>query len=528
MRAANIFLRHAHSLRANAIPFLGLAILTLAYLSFCLSADMFDASGDASGYLLAAQYFSPFQPASSMLQAYSHEIIYPPLFPLMIAALGGTTLSGSLIVIAAVIGSTATLYLWLRSEGLGNYIAAATSLLFALMPVTYLTALNLWTENPYLFFSIAAVYCVSRAEHEQHSGKDSIAFWLAASLAVACATLCRVAALPLLIAFCLYVSLRRPTGFFSIVGIAALPFCIWIVWARLSQLGVGGYTSQWQSLYRSDAWTVLFRTAGAWVQALADSWTDGFVGDVAGTPFQSIAAIVGLLGIAGWLVRLWNRKFDALYVACYMAMLLAWPHPEESSRYGYVIVPFALTYAVLFLHDTRDRFGGRIVKKYLLTVVLAVCVGVVLPGLVVNYLRYVQPVPAEMTNVKHMDGWYSNDGLRSIYLTPLNLKIIQHLKSIHAQIPEGECVFSVKPTIVSVHSRHASFPVPLDNLADDDFEEKLARCRFVHVVALSYANRPSFYPLGRVKGRARAISSVTMGEGERMQIVSAVVEILPK
>ena len=67
----------------------GFAVVSTIYIFFCAANDIFDMAGDASGYLLAAQYFSPFQPSTQMLQAYSSEIIYPPLFSLIVGALGG-------------------------------------------------------------------------------------------------------------------------------------------------------------------------------------------------------------------------------------------------------------------------------------------------------------------------------------------------------------------------------------------------------------------------------------------------------
>ena len=152
----------------------------------------------------------------------------------------------------------------------------------------------------------------------------------------------------------------------------------------------------------------------------------------------------------------------------------------------------------------------------------------VIPKLVVNFLRYGRPVPEELKDARKMDGWYSDDGLISEYLTPLHLRIIAQLKSVARQVPEGDCIFSVKSTVVSIHTRRASFAIPLNNASDDEFKRALQRCKYAYVVNLSFSNRPGFYPLQRLGQRAHVISEVRMGEGSRLHRIGALVEILPK
>lgn len=503
----------------------GFFVVSGFYIYFCSANDIFEFSGDASGYLLAAQYFSPFQTATPMLQAYSREIIYPPLFPLIIGVFGGTALAGRLVVVASVLGSFLMLYSWLRSENLRQSASAATVLLIALMPITYVTALNTWTENTYLLFSLAAVSAVSHAETPNRWARH---YWLAGSIAVALATLTRVAAAPLLAAFCLYVAIRRPAGYLRFIMIAALPFCIWAIIAKSRQVGLGGYTSQWWDLYQADAINVLLRTMSEWIKALAFSWKVGFVGDVGGTPFPVIVGFVGVVGVIGWADRLRHFKFDALYVLCYMAMLLAWPHPEEASRYGYVMAPFLIAYAVLLLAKIDEKLKGRVASFSPVFILLTICIAMVIPSLVVNVLRYNRPVPEDLKDVRKMDGWYSDDGLMSEYITPLHLRIITHLKSLARQVPESDCIFSVKSTVVQIHTGRSSFAIPLNNASDGEFDEALRRCKYAYVVNLSFSNRPGFYPLQRLGQRANVISEVRMGEGSRSHRIGALIEILPK
>ena len=501
----------------------GFAVVSTIYIFFCAANDIFDMAGDASGYLLAAQYFSPFQPSTQMLQAYSSEIIYPPLFSLIVGALGGSALAASLTVVASLLGAFLALYSWLRAENLGSIASSATVLLFALMPITYVTALNIWTENTYLFFSLMAVFAVSHAETDQEPRH----YWLAAAVAVALAALTRVAAAPLVAAFCLYLAIKRPTGYLRFIAVAVLPFCIWAIIAKSKQIGLGGYTSQWSAFYQDDAVRVLLENMSGWVRALVFSWKVGFVGDVAGTPLPAIVGFVGVLGLVGWASRLRYLKFDALYVMCYMAMLLAWPHPEESSRYGYVMAPFLITYAVLFLDNCAEKIK-RVAYFSPVFIMLSICLAMVIPSLLVNIQRYRMSVAEDLKDARKMEGWYSDDGASTEYLTPLRLKIIVHLKSVAGRVPESDCIFSVKPTVVSIHTGRSSFAPPLNTADDAEFEKGLQRCRYAYVIGLAFSNRPRLYPLGRLHDRAHIVSQVSMGNGLNTHLIGALVEIMPK
>lgn len=520
-----MLLQKRESILSQVLVLTGFLVVAAFYIFFCVRNEIFDISGDASGYLLAAQYFSPFQPATPMLQAYSREIIYPPLFPIIIGAFGGTALAGSLVVVASVLGSFVLLYFWLRTENLASLMSAMTALLFALMPITYVTALNIWTENTYLLFSLAAITAVSGAEK---SVLNAQRFWVAAAIAVALATLIRVAAAPLLGAFCLYVLIRKPARYWRLIAISALPFCIWAVIAKSRQIGLGGYTSQWSASYQADAAGVLLQTMTEWVQALAFSWKVGFVGDVAGTPFPVIVGFVGAIGIVGWAFRLYRFKFDAIYVLCYMAMLLAWPHPEESARYGYVMVPLLIAYGILLLAYLGEKLKGSVIAFSPAFAALAICLAMVMPSLVVNWQRYNRSVPEDMKDARKMDGWYSDDGLTSEYMTPLQLKIFAHLKTVASQVPEGDCIFSVKSTVVSVHTGRSSFAPLFNNANTGDFEESLKQCKYAYAIRLAFSNRPSLYPLTRLGDRARIISKASMERDSKSQVVGALIEILPK
>jgi hypothetical protein len=494
------------------------------YITFCGSSHIYDLGGDASGYILAAQHFSPFQAATPTLHVYSKEIIYPPLFPLIIGAFGGSPLAGHLVVTASLLGSFVLLYRWLTTENLGRLRPAVIVLVLALMPITYLTALNIWTENVYLMFSMLAIFAVASAE--KRVGERHYYWWLAA-MAVALATLTRVAALPLLVAFCLYLLVRRPPGYFRLLAAAAAPFCIWAIVAKTMQAGLGGYTAQWSVLYANDAIRIFFQSLLDWTRAATLAWQGGLAGDGAGAALFTIAGIVGLAGLIAWVDRLYRFKFDALYLLCYMAMLLAWPHPEEASRYGYVAVPLLLAYPVLLLDRLSAKLKNR-APSAASAVFLGICALMVIPSLVINGMRYNRPVQEEFKDGRKLDGWYSDNKYRSEVMTLLNLKIINHLRSAGDSVPERDCIFSVKPTVITLHTGRSSFMPPRIKASDADFEHDIRRCRFAYVMGLrSPSFNEAYYPLERLAGRARVVSATRVSGEVDSALIAALIEIAP-
>ena len=321
--------------------------------------------------------------------------------------------------------------------------------------------------------------------------------------------------------------MKRPTAYVRIALLAALPFCFWVLLAKLKQVGLGGYTSQWSGWYQADMLDVLISTMRTWIGKLAASWRDGFVGDVGGTPLPVLAAAVGILGLIGWLDRLRRLKYDALYFLCYLAMLFAWPHPEEASRYGFVLLPFLVAYPVMFLQCVREnlKYGAAVIPSAV--AFLSVCIAMTIPSLVVNVQRYFQLMPDEFKNAPRMAGWYSDDGMTSQYLTRFHLKVFNHLKTLGDFVPAEECIFSAKAHVTALHSHRIGVSTP-DNTVDDvDFARAIGRCKYAYVVNLSFTRRPGLYPLRRLASRARIISATSMDEGYKKHIVGALIEILP-
>jgi hypothetical protein len=229
---------------------LGFACLCCLYCVWCWSHDISDFNGDSAVYMMAGRFYSPFWAHSDAYQQFAQSTPYPPLFSLLIGLLGGGFLAAHLLVAGCLLASIVVLFAWMRLENLDAMPAACICLTFALMPGTYMQALNIWSENPYLLFSLLAISFASRARIA--GGRQALRSWYGAALAVACAMMIRTAALPLLGALIIVLLVRRPQGWTRIIALACAPPLLWSAWARLGASAHGSYVAQWTASYAHD------------------------------------------------------------------------------------------------------------------------------------------------------------------------------------------------------------------------------------------------------------------------------------
>jgi hypothetical protein len=501
------------------------ALVGLAYLVLCWTNEVYDIRGDGPGYMLGAAYFSPFQDATPVLAEYAKSLIYPPLFPVLIGLFGASGLAAHLVVAFSLLLAVLAIYLWLRTEGLPMPASAAAALLFALLPAAYLQSLNIWTENTFLMFNLAAVYFVARAQSNDEQRQSY--WWLAAAM-VAAATLTRVAALPLLGAFLLILVIQRPRQFILLGLSAALPFVLWLIWSKLTQTGIGSYTAHWATIYQQDPFGRLLLQIREESRALLQGWQAGFAGPRASPFLDMLVGVFGLMGLAGWITRLVSLKFDAIYFALYALLLLTWPHPEEALRYGYVLFPFLVAYAVVFALriDLRAAVPG---KKLLVTWSLCVLMTLVmLPGLIFNVQRFLMAVPAEISNSNRIDEWYADAAGSGVRISQFHHRLQQHLQQIKLIVPADACIFSAKPTVITFHTQRTSYGPPPAAADAPTFARQITRCRYVYGLGLvSPTYNVALYPINRLGTRAKILSVMRFPGPVDAPIIGVLAEILP-
>jgi len=500
------------------------AALCAFYLGLGWSNEVAGLGGDDAGYLLAAQYFSPYQPASPILIEYSKQIIYPPLFPWMLAITGAgeNILVAHWVVVSFLLMSIVVLYLWLR-QSFSFWLSAAIALVFALMPGTYLQSVEIWTENPDLFFSLVAILALDQ------SGKRETSKWIwLAALAVSCATLIRVAALPLLLAFWIYMLVHRPRNYAFSIALATLPFVTWVLISLSTQTGVSGYLGHWQEKYSASPLQFLWHQIAAESEAILAAWQYAWLGESQSGVAQFAVTAFGVACIAGGLLRLKLLKFDPFYVAIYLPMLLVWPHPEEALRYSYVVYPVLIVqgfFLVSKIRNYRTPAASYPITSWGLIGILGLSL---VPSLVINLRHFFEDIPLEIRAAKHTREWYSDNRQAAITGAFFYTRLLGHLKQISQLVPKNECIYSNQPNTMTLYSGRPSYAPPKPNVSDEQFWKGLQKCRYAYVVPFS---SPSYadplYPLARLGDRAKILSVTTLNTVENTSIAGALIEIKP-
>ena len=496
-------------------------LIAIVYVSLGWMNQISSLGGDSAGYLLAAHYYSPYQPPNDVISTYGKQIFYPPLFPIILALLGGGDhiIAAHETVIAFLLIAMGLLYLWARAEKLSVPVSSGIVMIFALMPATYLTSFPVWTENPYLMFSLLAVVALARETPSER-------MWLLAAVAVSAALLIRIAALPLGFAFIAYLLWRRPPRIFLLAGIALLPFTLWMIANTTMDTGAGVYFSHLQGKYHDNP--LGFFVAQLWVEskALLDAWRYAWLGDAPTSVSKLIVYAFGIFALVGWLARLRMLKFDSIYVAAYLIVLLVWPHPEEALRYSYVLFPLLLLYGFLALlrfpamiANPRAHVVASIGTFALLAISMA-------PTLMLNIRYYTQELSEEYSDNKHTAEWYSSDRRQAEAQAIFRTRLLHHLATLSSQVAVKDCVFAIKPTIVTLYTQRTSHASPISFKSDDEFWKETAKCRYVYVLPFaSPSYHQAFYPLSRLGPRAKLVSEQRMTEDKHSPLVGALYEI---
>ncbi|HXZ97544.1 MAG TPA: hypothetical protein VEG37_10950, partial [Burkholderiales bacterium] len=402
------------------------------------------------------------------------------------------------------------------------WLSAAVSLIFALRVNTYLLSLDIWTENPYIFFSLLAILGVCLATRKD----DHKWYWLAA-IAIACATLVRAAALSMLLAFWLFLLLHKPKNFIRLMVASAIPFALWAVISASTQVGLSGYQHSWLKAYLTHPLIQIIQhqlQLGA--TSLRRTWRFGWLGP-SHTPALVVAqTIFGAICIAGWLYRLRYLKFDAIYVTIYLAMVFAWPNPEPL-RYFYVVTPVLIAQGFLLVAKSAQSWLPMRNPAMIGGALAIILLMLLMPTLLLNIRYLLEPVPSEIAAGKHIAEWFDDDRKTAVVSAYFHTRLISHLKEISAFIPENECVFAIKPTLVTFYSRRSSYGPPKIDVSDQDFRLQMEKCRYAYFLPFeSPSYGESFYPLSRLGYKAKIISIKRLGLNANLPPVGMLAEII--
>lgn len=503
----------------GALAVCGYICLCLVYFIWAWSDEISDLGGDSAMYMLIARHFSPFYPASLVLSTAVQGTVYPPLFPFLIGLLGGSMLAAHLLVAAALLASLPCLYAWLRREGLEPPASVWTVAIFALMPGTYFLALNIWTENLYLLLSLIAILAENHAG-TSGNGRPTLR-WIAAA-AVAAATLTRAAALPLLAAFVIRLLVTRPRRWPWLVVASTAPFALWSAWGMLHRSGISGYLSQWSASYGHHPLAAMAAQMSLESRLLAFSWLQAWLGQHEAVPALSLLCLVTVVAIIclfGWLRRLTGLHFDAIYVALYALLLLVWPYPGEAGRLGYVLIPVLLVQGVLLLRFIESKLGKH-VAHHLPALFLGAFTFAILPTLFLTTRRFSEPLPPGLEAGRRIAEYYQDKRPFALYYAEELTGTLKGLRDVNLVVPNSECIFATKPSLVALYADRISYIPPLSSASGEQFEHDMGKCRYAYLVSgTSTTFRQPMYPLDRLGERAQPLYVITDSDGFKFAIL---------
>jgi hypothetical protein len=336
-----------------------IALLTLIFAAACAAfvwqPTLATFADDSVSYLVMAQVFSPWQPASPAVSAaFAREAFYPPLFPLVLALAGAahSTAWAHGLVALMVAGAIPLVYAlgvrWLENR----HAAAGAVLCVALLPSLWINAKGILSEPMFCLLLLAAV-CVLDAEEMVRRR-----LWVAALL-MAGLVLTRTAALPMLAGFVLWAITRRDRQFADRMRIAApavAGFAAYGLWVLLRPASTEDdyariFLERGQDFLAAPGgvWLALFASLLRQANALAEGWTSALMLFwVEGQWLRpTLAGIVGLFALAGLAIRLRQGRADGWMMAAYLATLLAWPFYDQMGRFLFPVLPVLMLYAFL-------------------------------------------------------------------------------------------------------------------------------------------------------------------------------------
>jgi hypothetical protein len=132
--------------------------------------------------------------------------------------------------------------------------------------------------------------------------------------------------------------------------------------------------------------------------------------------------------------------------------------------------------------------------------------------------RYVQPLPEWAARHRQSQDWYVGDPHNAVTVISSMGLVVDMLRETTKLVPENECIYSIKPSVVALYAQRLSRLPPPELETDDVFHEsvKTGGCRyFVLLGGSSPSYGTPLYPLNRLEGKFKALRVANIADPER-------------
>lgn len=390
---------------------------------------------------------------------------FPPLFPLLVAAVGGASRLENAHALVAASGVLALPLIHRHAARcLGRRDAALlVAVLFELTATAWIGIKGILSEPTFLLFSMAALVFFDSRLFARGRARDRWMF----GLLLAAAALTRVAGFFLVAAYGIREAIacaregRRPQArdFVALVPPVALTL-LW--WALRPMAGRDVYG--WASEGFVQGWLAhggeVFLPA---LHSFFQGWIASFTGDAdAGAMPSFVLGGLGFFALAGTWARLRRNRLDGWYVAITLLAVAALFFGENAARrYLYPVIPLLLVNAGIAFAALARRFPPRTAPAVVALLVAAPTVACLPDSVLLARKALDRRVVLEGFPIRYCDitDYYTTlDLSRSRALAAKQAAVISGLRAISSVTPTGAKTMWVRPEYVSLLSGRSAEP----------------------------------------------------------------------
>jgi 4-amino-4-deoxy-L-arabinose transferase-like glycosyltransferase len=445
---------------------------------------------DSVSYLVMAQVFSPWQPASpAVAAAFAREAFYPPLFPLLLALAGAAHHTAwahaltALLLAAAIPLVYALGARWLEDRR----AAVAAVLCVVLLPSLWINAKGILSEPLFGLLLLAIFFVIDVSEKETGSR-------LLLGLLMAALALTRTAALPMIAIYGLWAIARRGASLASRAR-AAVPALVAVMaygaWVLLRPAATADNYAR-IVLEHGNAFLGAqspLAAIGASLLAQANAVAEGWVGSlllywVEGRPLRAIlAGSVGCLALAGMVLRLAAGKADGWMMAGYLAVFLAWPFYDQMGRFLFPVLPVLILYAFLAAAAAARALGRPPLFAH--GVLAALLLSLTLPAMA--FIRQRAQAPGNFAQI--VDWYRTPDLAEARSRAQVQLDLFAEMKEIGKLTRPEDRVMWVAPSYIALLAGRYGVAAPAPELAPDAFRREVGSSGADYVFLSTYHPR---------------------------------------
>lgn len=342
-----------------------LFLVGAAGIAFVSHGEISSLADDSATYLIMAQYFAAFGNPTAAVESLYHSEGYPPFFPIVLAATGAAhdIVRAHHVVAVTFAFGTLLLFNLARRHLRGIFLPVLCTVTFVSAPSTWVNMLGILSENLYLCCSLGALLVHEKwAKTAKNLSWQTVMFGFLIGLSVLTRTIGFALLFALMIqCFLVQSSLKDAVARMFVPTLIAVG--AYMVWAMggpdLDVTYIDLAIDNYRAVLRSDEHgllTYLARNvaavASAWMNALLIFWREPselrFV----------IASLLGLLALSGTALRAKKAKLDALYVLCYLAIVMVWPFRNEMPRFLYPVLPLLILHAYFAFSSLLTRLAS--------------------------------------------------------------------------------------------------------------------------------------------------------------------------